>query len=381
MMLWQFMAKLSDRQMEAAARYDVRVRFFLGVNPEDPVPDAVTLCLFRKRLLQARRERQVFEALVEKARELGFLKQGYEELTDTTPLKTAAAVPTMVGLVQQGIRRVLLAWRDQDAGVVATVAQKLKLEGYLGERLHLESAGIKSKRGRRRFRKGVEQAYRLLDTLPAEQSQELQRAAEVLRRILDERTVPDDESEQDDPPSDPGKPPTDGRMATANDPDARSGRKGSRQWTGYKAAVFEDSESELIADVDVCPANRSDSETVAPHLERTSEHHRPVDIVADAAYGYVKVRQFLKGNGIVLIAPRTPKPQPGPHPGGGWVALPEDPAIRAKGERKPAEMVRYHGLRVARYIGLAKVKLQAYFTAAAVNLKRLALLLTAGATA
>jgi transposase len=39
-------------------------------------------------------------------------------------------------------------------------------------------------------------------------------------------------------------------------------------------------------------------------------------------------------------------------------------------EGKLSELVRYHGLRRARYRGLKKVGLQFYFTAAAVNLKR-----------
>ncbi|MBE3577895.1 MAG: hypothetical protein IMX00_09430 [Limnochordales bacterium] len=82
------------------------------------------------------------------------------------------------------------------------------MEEYLGERLHLERASIKSKRGQRRFRWVVKQAYRLLDNLPAEQGPELQQAVEVLRRILNEQTSDDSEppkSETDDTDSDQGK--------------------------------------------------------------------------------------------------------------------------------------------------------------------------------
>ena len=39
-------------------------------------------------------------------------------------------------------------------------------------------------------------------------------------------------------------------------------------------------------------------------------------------------------------------------------------------EGTPSELVRAHGLRRARYRGLAKVKLQNYFIGAACNLKR-----------
>ena len=48
----------------------------------------------------------------------------------------------------------------------------------------------------------------------------------------------------------------------------------------------------------------------------------------------------------------------------------EDMKLRSPIEGKLSELVRYHGLRRARYRGLKKVGLQFYFTAAAVNIKR-----------
>lgn len=44
--------------------------------------------------------------------------------------------------------------------------------------------------------------------------------------------------------------------------------------------------------------------------------------------------------------------------------------LRPPIEGKLSELVRYHGLRRARYRTLVKVRLQCYFTAAAVNIKR-----------
>ena len=48
----------------------------------------------------------------------------------------------------------------------------------------------------------------------------------------------------------------------------------------------------------------------------------------------------------------------------------KDMRLRPAVERKLAELVRYHGLRRARYRGLKKLGLQCFFTAAAVNIKR-----------
>ncbi len=58
-------------------------------------------------------------------------------------------------------------------------------------------------------------------------------------------------------------------------------------------------------------------------------------------------------------------------------AFKEDMKLRPMVEGKLSELVRYHGLRRARYRGLQKVNLQCYFTAAAVNIKRWIKLLAA----
>lgn len=50
--------------------------------------------------------------------------------------------------------------------------------------------------------------------------------------------------------------------------------------------------------------------------------------------------------------------------------------LRPAIEGKLSELKRYHGLTRARYRGLKKVGLQFYFTAAAVNIKRLIKLIT-----
>lgn len=47
-----------------------------------------------------------------------------------------------------------------------------------------------------------------------------------------------------------------------------------------------------------------------------------------------------------------------------------DMRLRPPIEGKLSELVRYHGMRRARYRSLQKLGLQLYFTAAAVNLKR-----------
>lgn len=51
-------------------------------------------------------------------------------------------------------------------------------------------------------------------------------------------------------------------------------------------------------------------------------------------------------------------------------AFKADMKLRPPIEGKLAELTRYHGLRRARYRTLVKVRLQCYFTAAAVNVKR-----------
>jgi IS5 family transposase len=152
------------------------------------------------------------------------------------------------------------------------------------------------------------------------------------------------------------------------DPDARFGRKSAtKSFYGYKEHLATDADSELITAVSVTPGNVADSDEFAGLVDP-----RAREVTADQGYDTNANHQRLKANGqrssLILKQNRT-------NPQVLGQADPESQRQRPRIERKFAEQKQYHGLRQARYWGLAKVTIQVLITCLVVNCKRMARLL------
>jgi hypothetical protein len=99
------------------------------------------------------------------------------------------------------------------------------------------------------------------------------------------------------------------RVLSVVDPEMRCGHKSKRQaWAGYKVHIAEESNSELITEVGVRPANEYDA-GAAPDLlkrQRESVGLRPKELLCDGAYGSADVRADLKKLGVDVVAKMRP---------------------------------------------------------------------------
>lgn len=141
------------------------------------------------------------------------------------------------------------------------------------------------------------------------------------------------------------------------DSDARFGRKTPKKgFYGYKSHVVQDADSELIVQVLTTPGNVPDG-VVLPTLAQPQAQ----ELTGDKAYDSKANRSHLAALGVASgLHPRRPRPG---RPRKSW-------RERPKIERKFAECKQFHGLRRARYWGLAKVTIQTLMVALVVNLKR-----------
>lgn len=155
------------------------------------------------------------------------------------------------------------------------------------------------------------------------------------------------------------------------DPDARFGRKSAtKSFYGYKEHLATDADSELITAVAVTPGNVADSQVFEPLVDLQAR-----EVTADKGYDTDENHRRLQAHGqrssLILKHNRT-------NPQVLGQANPQSQRERPKIERKFAEQKQYHGLRQARYWGLAKVAIQVLMTCIVVNCKRMARLLEAG---
>ena len=91
--------RLSDREVIAAARFNIAFRLFLDVSLKSPLPHHTLLTYFRQRLGAARLQ-PVFDGLVGQARRLGLVKDRLR-LKDATHLIANIAIPSTIRLVAE----------------------------------------------------------------------------------------------------------------------------------------------------------------------------------------------------------------------------------------------------------------------------------------
>jgi len=156
------------------------------------------------------------------------------------------------------------------------------------------------------------------------------------------------------------------------DKDARYGYKSrEKPFFGYKAHASMDSDSEVITRLETTPGNANDGKEFPSVVDSKAKM-----TTADKAYDSKKNHRLLRRNRTTsaIITKRNRRSrclkrhQMKPE----IIAAQRE---RPKIDRKFAELKRFHGLREARYWGLAKVAIQFVMTAITCNLKRMVKLL------
>lgn len=153
------------------------------------------------------------------------------------------------------------------------------------------------------------------------------------------------------------------------DKDARPGRKHKgKQFYGYKAHCLVDAESEILLNVETTPGNIRDYTEFKSLLEQAS---LPKVVAADRGYDCSDNHQYLSKNnirnGIAIKNNHTKTYLKRCLKRVSKVAK----KFRYIIERKHSEMKNRHGLRNAKFWGIAKVRIQVYLTATVTNIKRM----------
>ena len=427
--------RLSDREVLAAARFNIAYRLFLEISLKSPLPHPSLLTYFRRRLGPERLQ-AVFDNLVGQARRLGLVKDRLR-LKDATHLIANIAVPSTIRLVAE-IRDQLLEALQPFA------AQRSDEEAQRAAALGLATEDAKDDV---RLLARVTHLRALLawaDDVPATPAfaaaesrvqDKLRSALALAHKVLADR----DDPEAGD------------QVLSAQDPEARCGKHGD-YYDGYLLDLAMDADSQIVTALNVLPAN-GDEGADAVELLRQEEQAHGNDVQAlsidGAGYRGALLRDLTDPKGLnveVFVPPpaRIPLPVFSPEQftlsddgatltcpagqrttqwernahdtgrkfrfsrqqcadcpqRGACLSTPqtrsrtvikndyeaEYQAAQAKAqtpayaatrkehpaiERKLSEFVNRHGMRHARYRGRGKVRWQALLTGLVVNLKRI----------
>ncbi|MGI8609756.1 MAG: IS1182 family transposase [Candidatus Dormibacteria bacterium] len=97
----------SDREAEQRMRFDLRWKWSLGLGVHDSGCDHTSICVFRARLLAHGDEGELFKSLVQRAVDEGLLSKRAMQVMDSSPMLGAAAVQDTYKLIRTALHKLV----------------------------------------------------------------------------------------------------------------------------------------------------------------------------------------------------------------------------------------------------------------------------------
>lgn len=287
--LVQRLKGLSDPEIESVARFDIRIKHFLGIPIQDFGFDYSTLSRFRTRLGPEKFE-SIFQKILAQIVKLNIIKNPEQQYLDSMPVLAHAALPSITCLIYQAIKAVINKLNDEFKKQVyeKTDLTDQKIFHYSKTRplFRMEKAERKST-----FEKGVNRARDIIYFLDLKQyqSEEL----DMLRQILKENVNENNDKIQ-----------TEKSIKTLVDKEAKLGHKTKVDLIfGYKnhAAVTNEG---IVTAVEVTSAAEKDDKQTGEIINKQEEVNlKPDEICADSGYGYIETFKTAQDKLIKLNAP------------------------------------------------------------------------------
>jgi IS5 family transposase len=426
----QYLNDYSDRDMEEAARYNIIIKWFIGIPIEDHSYDHSALGDFRDRLGE-NRWKKLFFIILKQIEDAGFAKGN--QSTDATHVIANIAIPGTIGLIRQGIKAIMEEIETVDPKLFEELGGKKTADKK--EKIHT----LKPEEKKKKLVEVVEEARAIRGKAEKLESPSVNKKIEQLNQILNENI------EEKKGKVQKKKEHVKDKLVNIVDKDARHGAKSdSKPFTGYKANIMK-SDDGFVTNIIGTAGNTYDGNILVPLVdEKTENSSKPPKIAGDTHYGSAENRYQMSLRGITIVAPIKEDFNPTgllsqekfvldktgvTCPAGNRTmisnynekegttifyfkkeictqcslkdqctkqegrtitigrhhelvmeakeynktqAFKDDMKERAHIEPKNAEMKRFHGMARARYWGLPKVNVQFIITAIVVNVKRLA---------
>lgn len=320
-LILQTYTRVSDQEATERAQFDQRWQAALGLG-EDDVPFAKsTLCLFRNQLILHDQAKLLFTKGLDYLRGAGFIKKHKLSIAlDTTPIFGKGAVQDTYNMLAEGLYQVLRVLASLSSRSPEAFAADHDFTRYVASSFkatHPIDWGDESERSIvlnslvADCRRVLALASQRLKVYPpeSEEAMHIMTATELLRKLLvqdvHERASGKAELIQGVAPD---------RIVSVHDTEMRHGRKSvTQRFDGYKASIAVEPASQVIADVDVIPANAHDSQDAPALIEQAATNlEAPIEtVLGDTAYGTVEARLDARTHHYELIAPVSRAPRTG----------------------------------------------------------------------
>ena len=321
----QFTENLTDRQAADAVRGRLDWKYCLGLELADPGFNFSMLREFRSRLVAGAME----TALLDRLGELGLVKAGMRQRTDSTHVLGRIRELNRLELAGESVRAALEALAAAAPGWLPGVIDASWQEVY-GQRIDgFRRPDSKAKRADLAVRYGRD-GYHLLRQVHGPGAPGWLRdlpAMQALRRIWIQQFYLEGGGKVIWRGAEQGLPPARSRLVSPYDLDARYAEKRGKGWTGYKVHISETCHipdaagrrpaPDLLTNTETTPAPVTDVEMTEPvHATLARRGLRPGEHAADSGYASGVLLLAARARGITLLAPLLPDSSPQARSGG-----------------------------------------------------------------
>jgi transposase len=289
----QFAENLSDRQAADAVRSRIDWKYLLGLDLGDPGFDFSLLSEFRDRLLVGGFAQRLLDALLERFRERGLLRERGKQRTDSTHIQAAARNLNRLECVGETMRYALNSLAEMAPQWVQAQVPSEWYERYGPRFEQYRLPQTERERQHLALQIGQDGRRLLRWVYAADEAAGLQHlpAVEILRRVwVQQYYMENDEVLWRHPDNMPS---TEHVIHSPYDPDARYSQKRQTEWFGYKAHITETCDEErphLITHIETTPATTQDDqvpETIHHALEQ--KNLLPGEHLLDRGYVHTQV--------------------------------------------------------------------------------------------
>lgn len=324
LLLLQNEAGVSDQEAILRSTFDARWCAVLGTFLGRPLCAKSTFQLFRAHLVLHDQVRSVFEQSLTQAKAAGLLRERPLRLAvDTKPMLGRGAVEDTYNLLVTGMQQLGRALAKPQRKTPEQWAREHDLGRYFPGRNSSVKGGADvdwaDAEARRTFltevvvdaRRLWRLAHDRLHTLAEAEARPIREAKELLGQLL-LQDVEESTGGNGKPEARLKEGTAKDRIPSATDPEQRHGHKSKhRRFTGHKAAIAVDLDSQLIVDATVLAGNAGDAVGLLEQVERVEERiGLPVaSTTGDGAHGNGATRQAFADAGRELLA-KVPQESP-----------------------------------------------------------------------
>lgn len=268
----QKLYNLSDERVIEETKVNLAYKWFIGLNPEDPLPDSSLLSIFRVHKIGAGEVENLLTEVVKQCVEKGLVKSS-AILVDATHSYSKYEASKPLQVLKQAANRLQRAVKKHNSKLLKQLPKMPEFEGETGDKEKQALAYLAD------LGDTVEQL------LPDAEGSLRSRLEETKKIVSDERLLAWK------------------GVQSAIDPDARFGWKSATtSFFGYKESIAM-TEDGIITAMKVEPGNASDPKAFPDLIKQTAETGLVVDeVLADKAYGsFTNLKLLAKENIIPTI--------------------------------------------------------------------------------